>query len=297
MQASELRHLLRVLVIAAVPALALARLEPVTQISFSDERAGQPLIGVGARQLGKELRSSPSFPTRFLRVWKWWSRAPDPVLQMYAVGLYAHRIGSQLALLKLKSEEQAASEELPPTFFEAICGGFAKTIVIKMAFSMSREQIAGVLVDSVQHRMGSGGSKELEALQEIIDHGCAEAPEQWREGLTACGQPRLRWPHGAAGTASEFRPSLSRFKMSQRGCAAAVAAARSQKKTNVNPGTLLSRLTRAARVTAVPQVRRLRGGGVRQRRHGVRLWAARAIHRSLGQRKGSRIALLVQVGC
>jgi hypothetical protein len=166
----ELRHLLRVVVIAALCTLALARLEPVTQITFPDERAGQPLVGVGARELRKEVQSHLSWTSR-LRGWTGWSREPDPELQMYAVGLYADRIGSQLALLKLKGEELVASE-LPPSFFEAICDGFAKTIVIKMACSVTREQVAGALVESVQQRLGHGGSKELEALQEIIHSGC-----------------------------------------------------------------------------------------------------------------------------
>jgi len=192
-------------VIAALPTLSLARLEPVTQIFFPDERAGQPLVGVGARELGKQLQSHLSFSTRILGVRTWWSRAPDPQLQMYAVGLYAHRIGLQLALLKLKGEERAASE-LPPGFFEAVCGGFAKTIVIKMACSMSREQIAGEFVESVQQRMGSGGSKELEALQEIIQKGCADAQGGRRRGW--------HWPAGLG---------WARFACS---CAAIVALSR-----------------------------------------------------------------------
>lgn len=217
MSPKKLCPLLRVVVIAALPTLALARLEPVTQIFFPDERAGQPLVGVGARELGKQLQSHLSFSTRFLRVRTWWSRAPDPQLQMYAVGLYAHRIGLQLALLKLKGEERAASE-LPPGFFEAVCGGFAKTIVIKMACSMSREQIAGEFVESVQQRMGSGGSKELEALQEIIQKGCADA-EGGSGGKfpTARGRPR---PHAAteatSGTHAHSSPRRGSETESQR---------------------------------------------------------------------------------
>jgi len=88
---------------------------------------------------------------------------------VYAVGLYADRIGSQLALLQHKEDQLPA--ELTQKFFDAILlGGFAKTLVIKMASTVTREKIAAALVESVKPRMGSGG-RDLDAFQHILLSG------------------------------------------------------------------------------------------------------------------------------
>jgi len=49
---------MRYCVIAATLAsLAYARLEPVTRIEFADERASQPLVGLGVRRKGHNVKA------------------------------------------------------------------------------------------------------------------------------------------------------------------------------------------------------------------------------------------------
>jgi len=133
-----------VLLAAHIAGVAYGRIEPATKIAFADSRNGQPLVGVGVRKKGP--------------------------IKVYGVGLYVDRLGSKLALSKFSKHKV---EELSAAFFEALTGSFGKTIVIKMAFGVSKEKIASALAESVQSRMGGSGGDALAAFERVVLDGCA----------------------------------------------------------------------------------------------------------------------------
>jgi len=139
----------------------LARVEPATKISFSDSLAGQPLVGVGVRKKGP--------------------------IKVYGVGLYVDKLGTKLSLSKYGKYSKAS--ELPASFYESLLGGFGKTLVLKMAFGVTKEKIASALAESIKPRMKGGSSDDIEAFERLLMDGCAAHAK----GGRACAGTELKF--------------------------------------------------------------------------------------------------------
>merc|ERR1712060_610490 len=85
----------------------------------------------------------------------------------------------RLSLSKYKSTQ---ASELPKSFYEALLGGFGKTLVLKMAFGVSKEKMASALAESVKPRMKGGSSGDVEEFERLLLDGCAT----YAKGGRAC---------------------------------------------------------------------------------------------------------------
>ena len=128
-------------------ATSSARIETATKIQFQEKKHGQDLVGVGVRKKGP--------------------------IKVYGVGMYVDPLASKFKLSKYKGQP-----ELPTNAF---LQNFGKTLVLKMAFGVTKEKIATALVESIKPRM-AGGAKDIDQFERILLDGC----EKFAKGGKAC---------------------------------------------------------------------------------------------------------------
>ncbi len=102
--------------------------------------------------------------------------------QVYGVGMYSDKLGAKLALGKFSKYKESPVSALPASFYQAVSGGFGKTLVLKMSYGVSKEKMAGALASSIKPRMGAGGGKVLAAFEQALLDGC----EAHAKGGRAC---------------------------------------------------------------------------------------------------------------